>query len=78
MFVLFLIIVGIWAPFFAFLLAAPFFFIIGLIMYAAALASGKQYHGWVWIGGMGGRPGGGGFGGFRGGTGGGGGASGGW
>jgi uncharacterized protein len=76
-FVVLLILIGIWAPFFAFFLAAPFFFIIGIIMHAAALARGKQFRGWIWIGGYGGKPGGG-FGGFGGGSGGGGGASGGW
>ncbi len=76
-FVLILIIIGIWVPHIAFILAAPFFLIIGLIAYAAAIARGKQFHGWIPIGGhLGGRPGG--FGGFGGGTGGGGGASGGW
>lgn len=77
LFVMLLILIGIWVPHIAFLLAAPFFFIIGMIMYAAALASGQQFHGWIPMGGMGGRPGGG-FGGFGGGSGGGGGASGGW
>jgi uncharacterized protein len=76
-FVLILLGIGIWAPYYAFLLAAPFFFIIGAIMHAAAVARGKQFHGWIWVGGYGGRPGSG-FGGFGGGTGGGGGASGGW
>jgi uncharacterized protein len=80
LFVTLLIILGIWVPFIGFLLAAPFFFIIGIIMYAAALASGQQFHGWIGMGGfgMGGRPGGGSFGGFGGGMGGGGGSSGGW
>ncbi len=76
-FVILLITVGIWVPHIAYIFAAPFFFIIGLIMYAAALARGKEFHGWIWVGGYGGRPGGG-FGGFGGGSGGGGGASGGW
>lgn len=82
LFVALLIIIGIWVPFIGFLLAAPFFFIIGIIMYAAALASGNQPRGWIGMGGfgMGGRHGGGlgGFGGFSGGRGGGGGAGGGW
>lgn len=76
-FVVLLILIGILAPYYAFLLAAPFFFIIGSITHAAALARGKQFHGWIGIGGYGGRPGSG-FGGFGGGTGGGGGSSGGW
>jgi uncharacterized protein len=77
LFVLALLVIGIWVPHIAFILAAPFFFVIGLILYAAAIARGKQFHGWIWVGGYGGRPGSG-FGGFGGGTGGGGGASGGW
>jgi len=73
-FIAILIFLGIWAPFFAFLLVAPFLFVIGLIIFASALARGMRPGGGFWMGGRSS----GGFGGFGGGSGGGGGASGGW
>lgn len=75
---------GFWAPFFALIVAAIFFFVAGLVIFALINAKPhpKSFHGAFWWGGRGGfggiGKGSGGFGGFGGGMGGGGGAGGRW
>ncbi len=75
---------GFWAPFFALIAAAIFFFIAGLVIFTLINAKPhpKSFHGAFWWGGRGGfggiGKGSGGFGGFGGGMGGGGGAGGRW